>query len=76
MTQFLCESSEFSTQSIEAEAPEKAAEKFVENNLDFDPSDPQDYVEVTVKYNDEEGNMVEKCIDVAIELTWTPKAMI
>lgn len=75
MLKFVCSSDEFDVvETVLAETPELAAEEYVNNNLEFNPSDPQDSVEVEVR---EEGKILPTdhvLVDVSIEIEWTAKA--
>jgi hypothetical protein len=73
MSKYYCSSEEFEdvVDTIEADHHNTAAEEFVDNNLDFNPSDPQSNVEVTVVDADSGDT---RLIDVLIELSWKPIA--
>lgn len=75
MTTYTCssESCDDVSGKIEAESPQKAAEQYTAEYLDFDPSDPQSLIEVRVKYLDSDGIEQVEYFDIVIELSWTPK---
>lgn len=78
-TRYTCQADEISEEPItyETETPSQAAEQYVDENLEFDPTDPQSVIQVNVEYPHPEFNdrtMISH-IDVTIVLNWTACAM-
>lgn len=77
-TRYLCQSDDVSEEAIpyHASTAGKAAELYVGENLEFDPTDPQDVIQVRVEFPSREfHDSTELCyIDVTIVLDWKPVA--
>lgn len=71
---FVCSTPRSLPEFVLAETPEEAAEKFVEENFDFDPNDSKDTVDVIVEHVDEDGPKTERSIPVFIKWTWSVRA--
>ena len=77
-TKYTCHAIGISEEPItyDADSPEDAAEFYVNENLEFDPTDPQSTLEIEVEFDSPEfeNKKETKLIDVTIVLTWTASA--
>ena len=77
-TSYTCHSPDVSDEpmTVQAVDPESAAEQYVDENLEFDPTDPQSTIEIEVTFDDPEfeNKKTTRLIEITIDLTWTASA--